>query len=89
MKTGTLLIAALLVASPLLYAGEDIAVTDLPSEVTSAIEAKFPGAKLIKAEKETKRGELRYEVKIESGAERHEIDLTASGEILKIEKKRK
>lgn len=88
MKTRILLTAALIVASPLLYAGEDIAVTDLPKEVTAAIESKFPGAKLIKAEKETKRGQPAYEVKIESGTERHELDITATGEILKIEKKK-
>lgn len=68
-------------------AGEDIAVADLPKEVTTAIEAKFPGSKLIKAEKEMKNGELRYEVKVQAGEERHEIDLKADGEILKVEKK--
>lgn len=88
MKTRILLTAALIATSPLLYAGEDIAVADLPKEVTAAIESKFPGAKLIKAEKETKKGALAYEVKIEHGTERHELDITPTGEILKIEKKK-
>jgi hypothetical protein len=59
-----------------------VALADLPAAVTDAIEAKWPGAKLIEAEKE---GET-FEVEFKTAAgERLEAEVAPDGKIGKVE----
>lgn len=64
-------------------AGHDLAVADLPKEIVTSIEKLYPGAKLIKAEKELKKRGVVYEVKIEHDKKFRELDLTEDGTVLK------
>ena len=58
---------------------------DLPRAVTAAVEAKYPGATLGKAEKIEEDGKTTYEVKLASGKKKLEVLLDAKGKILKTE----
>lgn len=66
-------------------AGDDIAVSDLPSDVSKAVKERFPTAELIKAEKETDEGQLKYEVKIRTEGKLKEAHVSPEGKILKVE----
>jgi uncharacterized membrane protein YkoI len=70
---------------PGVRADDDIPVSELPAKVTAAIEAKFKGATLLSAERETKNGRVVYEVDIRVGRDKKEIKVTEAGEILKVE----
>ncbi len=65
------------------YAGQDLAVADLPKKIVTSIEKLYPGAKLIKAEKELKKTGVVYEVKIEHDKKFRELDLSEDGTVLK------
>lgn len=83
------LFAALLLGGSsiaLLSAGEKIKVADLPAAVVKAIEAKFPGAELLSAEKELDDGKLEYEVKIKHAGKKYEVEVTADGVIKEVER---
>lgn len=62
-------------------AGERIAVDALPESVRAAVETRFPGAKLLKAERESA---LSYEVKIRHDGRRIEVKLNEDGVILDL-----
>src|SRR5688572_4562103 len=64
---------------------EEVAVKDLPAKVVDAIEAKFPGAKITEAEKETEDGDTVYEVEINFGDEELEVEVSEDGKILEVE----
>ncbi len=86
MKTFLYTLIASGCLSTLVMAGHDIAVEDLPKPVKDAITAGFSGAKLIKAEKETKRGMVVYEVTIDQkDVGRQELKLKENGDIIKFE----
>ncbi|GAB2562083.1 PepSY domain-containing protein [Spirosoma aerophilum] len=90
MKTSTKkwLIGLALIAfsfSTLPSRADDIAVSDLPKAVTQAIEKRFPGAKLISAERERDKDKIHYEVKIQVGKDRKELNVRPNGTIYKIE----
>ncbi|MBA2431165.1 MAG: hypothetical protein H0V56_03515 [Chthoniobacterales bacterium] len=57
----------------------------LPEPVTKAIMERFPKAELIKAEKETDDGKVKYEVKIRTEGKEKEVDVSAEGVILKVD----
>lgn len=86
MKTLLYALIATGCISTLAMAGHDIAVNDLPKPVKDSINAQFETPKLIKAEKETKRGMVIYEVTIEKkDLSRQEVKLKENGDILKVE----
>lgn len=64
---------------------DDIAIGDLPKAVVESIQKRFPSAKMISAEKEEDDGKLHYEVKIQDGTVRREVDVRADGTIIKVE----
>lgn len=80
MKTSLLFLSSVLfiggVAS--LSAGEKIALDALPQPVLSAVEARFPGAKLLSAERESAQS---YEVKLRHAGHRIEVELRDDGVI--------
>ena len=55
-------IGALLVAAPARADEENIPLDKLPKAVVDAVKAKYPEAKLVAAEKESKDGKVFYEV---------------------------
>lgn len=89
MKTPLALLAAItLVQAPLLANDVDIAVSELPKNVTEAVMKAHPGATLLSAEKDLKaNGEIQhYEVKIRSGQAEKELTVLPDGTIRKTEK---
>ena len=59
----------------------------LPKAVAEAVKATFPGAKLVKAEKEDEDGETVYEVTLKYKAGTLEAALTPKGRVVKVELK--
>jgi hypothetical protein len=68
----------------LLAVEEAILVSDLPAAVKSAIQTKYPAARLRKAEKILHGSEVQYEVALAKAAKK-EVLLTPAGEIVKEE----
>lgn len=87
LKKATVLAALLLTGGIALpgIAGDDIAVSELPKAVTQAIMKRYPDAKLIKAEREKDNGKLHYEVNIQTGDKRLEINVRPDGTIYNVE----
>jgi len=65
---------------------ESVTVADLPAAVKGAVEAKYPKAKMAKAEKVTKGADISYSVKVKTGKGKATLNVDASGKILKEEK---
>jgi hypothetical protein len=64
----------------------EIAVSDLPAAVTSAIEDTMPGFKITEAEIEEEDGQMIYEVEGTMTGETYEIETSAEGKVIEIEK---
>jgi uncharacterized membrane protein YkoI len=62
-----------------------LALSALPKKVVEDIKERFPGAKLVKAEKEMADGQLVYEVVIQHKGEQIETEFSAEGEFLLTE----
>ena len=63
---------------------EQVAPKDLPDAVTKAVNSKFPGAKVLRAEKVMHKGIVRYEVKLETSKNhKKRVFINEKGEILK------
>lgn len=65
----------------LIEAGEHIAVSALPSEVTRAIQNQYPNARITAAERKTGNGPERFDVKVEENGSVHELVVTPTGQI--------
>ncbi len=65
---------------------EKIAVDKLPKPVLDAAKAKFPEATIVGAEKESEDGKVVYEVGLTDKGQKVEMELTADGKIIVIEK---
>jgi uncharacterized membrane protein YkoI len=67
---------------------EKVALEKVPKPVLQAVQARFKGASMTGASKETEDGKLVYEVTIEEKGKDVDVDvtLTPEGEILKIER---
>lgn len=81
---GLAIVFSLLGALPSL-AADDIAVSDLPKAVTASIMKRYPGAKIVKAERERDNGKIHYEVNIQTGNKRLELNVRPDGTIYKVE----
>jgi hypothetical protein len=64
---------------------EDITLKQLPKAVVEAIKAKYEGAKLVSAEKETQKDKVFYEVNIKHKDKAIELLLTPEGKIVSVE----
>ncbi len=72
----------------IVQADERVALEELPETVTKAVEAKFPGSKIVKAKKDTEDGKQVYELKLKSNDDKkYEVEVSSDGEILKSEQK--
>jgi hypothetical protein len=69
------------------WAGEEkLPLTKLPKPVLDAAKAKFPDAELVSAGKEDEDGKVTYEVTLRDKGQKVDVELTADGAILAIEK---
>jgi uncharacterized membrane protein YkoI len=69
---------------------EEIEIKALPKEVSDALDAKYPKAKLEGAEKETAGDKITYEVRLTTAeGKKLEVDLDPKGKILEEEDKSK
>lgn len=67
------------------WAGEKVPLDKLPEPVTKAVKERFPKGELLKAEKETEDGKVKYEVKLSDGGKKYEVDVSPDGTILEVE----
>jgi uncharacterized membrane protein YkoI len=68
-------------------AGEQkVPLGKVPKAVLAAVKARFPDAKLVRAEKETEKGKTVYEIAINNKNQKIEVTLTPKGKITEIEK---
>jgi hypothetical protein len=68
-------------------AGEEkVALDKLPKAVLDAAKAKFPDAELVGGGKEEEDGKVTYEVSLKDKGQKVDVELTADGTILVIEK---
>src|SRR5258708_7808239 len=65
---------------------EEIPLDKLPKVVVDAVKAKFLGAELVKAEKETEDDKTFYEVELKHKKQTYEVSLTPEGKITEIER---
>ena len=76
----------LLLASTAMAKEEEIPLDKLPKAVVDAVKAKFPGAELVKAEKETEDDKTVFEVALKHKKQKYEVSLTPDGKITEIER---
>jgi hypothetical protein len=83
MKT----VALMFLAPALLRAQEvSIKVSDLPSEIRSAVSARFPGAPMVEAARETEDGKTFYEVTIKLNGKKVDVTASTAGQLTLIER---
>ena len=78
-------VAAALLPAGAALADDDIPIDQLPPAVVKAIEARFPGARIEEAERESRDGRQLYEVEIEVNGDDKELTVTPEGEIIDID----
>ena len=78
-------VAGGLFASTSALADEDIPISALPPAVIKAIEARFPGAKIEEAERDSRDGRPIFEVEIEVNGDDKELKITPDGQIIDID----
>jgi uncharacterized membrane protein YkoI len=74
---------ALLVAGA---AAQKVPFDKVPKKVKDAVEARFPGAKVTSAEKETVEGAVVYDIELTHKGRKFEMDIKEDGTVLEIEK---
>ena len=62
---------------------EGIAASDLPADAQQAIQKKYPGAVVVKAERVTQGNKIAYEVSARRGKRRISLEFDSSGKLLK------
>lgn len=76
---------AVIASTSAALAGEDIAISSLPEPVSKAVKERFPKAEVIKAEKESEAGQVKFEVEVRDEGKLKEAHVSPEGKILKIE----
>ena len=64
---------------------EDVPINRLPGPVTAAIKNRLPGSEILRAEKDSDHGRVKYELKVKSKGQIYDVDVAPDGKILKIE----
>ena len=85
LRNAIMVAAAALLPAGAALADEDIPIDQLPPAVIKAIEARFPGAKIEEAERDTRDGRPLYEVEIEVNGDDKELKITPDGQIIDID----
>ncbi len=85
LQAAIIVVAATLLPAGAVLADEDIPIDQLPPAVIKAIEARFPGAKIEEAERDTRDGRPLYEVEIEVNGDDKELKITPDGQIIDID----
>lgn len=65
---------------------QKIAPDKLPEKVSAAIKARFPGAQITSAEKETENGKVVYDIELKHQGRKYEMDIQEDGTVIEIEK---
>ncbi len=92
MPTSIRLISPFVALTAILFVGnarageEKIALDKLPKAVLDAAKAKFPEAELLASGKEEEDGKVTYEVSLKDKGQHVDVEFTADGTILVIEK---
>ena len=85
----TSLLAAALLSVAFSSAGADeekVPLDKVPKAVLDAVKAKFPGAELAGAEKETTNGKVVYELALKHKGQKMDVTLTPEGKVIEVEK---
>jgi hypothetical protein len=64
---------------------EDVPINRLPGPVTAAIKNRLPGSEILRAEKDSDHGKVKYELKVKSKGQIYEVYVAPDGKVLKIE----
>ncbi len=68
------------------FAGEKvIARAEVPQPVIDAVQKRFPNGKLVRFERESEEGKVAYEVGVEEGTRKMDVDVTPDGHLVAIE----
>jgi hypothetical protein len=89
MMLGMLTKAALVLVGALVADGGDeekVPLSSLPAPVKAAIKARFPGAELKGASKESEGGETIFEVSLTYKGDKYDVALEPNGEIEEVER---
>jgi uncharacterized membrane protein YkoI len=78
-------LGACLSAGAVLGDEERIPLDKVPKAVREAVQARFPGAKLLGAEKEVENGKTQYEIAVKHEGKKIEATLTHEGKLLEFE----
>jgi uncharacterized membrane protein YkoI len=83
----TVLTVVVVLAAPLARGAEEqVVVSQVPKPVMDAVKARFAGASVTDAGKQTEKGQLVYEVTVVEKGQNVDVTLSPGGEILMIEK---
>jgi uncharacterized membrane protein YkoI len=62
-----------------------LAQSDVPAKVMDSVNAKFPGATIRSAEKETENGQVIYDIELTQNGRHHEMDIQENGTVAETE----
>jgi hypothetical protein len=79
-------LALLLVTSAARADSDKVEIGDLPAAVTDTLKARFPGAKLVGADREKDGDKVTYEVELEYKGTDYSVKVSDKGKLLQIEK---
>jgi uncharacterized membrane protein YkoI len=65
---------------------EKVPLDKIPRKVMAAIKARFPGARIDKASKETSDGKVVYDIELTHKGRKYEMDIKEDGTVLEVEK---
>jgi uncharacterized membrane protein YkoI len=65
---------------------EKVPLDKVPIAVIETVNARFPGAKLTQAERETEEGKTTYEIALTHKGHKVEVSLTEGGDVIEVEK---
>jgi uncharacterized membrane protein YkoI len=73
---------AILLATSLAAAGQDVALDQLPEPVRATVDRETKGGQITEIERDTERGQTIYEVEFVLDGKEYELDIGADGKLL-------
>lgn len=83
---GTIAVALLVCVAGGRADEEKVPLDKLPKAVMDAVKARFPGAELKSAAKETEDGKVVYDIELKHNGRKYEMDIAEDGTVIEIEK---